>query len=174
MWSTLQPFARHLTEQQRAIMKQHQMILRRAANPPLIDPTVSRILRDQMSPIGPTFRMLLAQPQIMRQLSTNAIFRQVYFGTGYGTTAPQTATPAPQPTAAPVAPTYGWTQRFREAMSRPELSDEEKNNLVRSMLLALVVPAYVAADMYPQVDHEMARIGLFAWIVTWLYELLRF
>jgi hypothetical protein len=51
--------------------------------------------------------------------------------------------------------TFGWTSRFREAMSQPELTEQEKHDLIASMILAMAVLLFVISLQHPQVGDRI-------------------
>jgi hypothetical protein len=61
-------------------------------------------------------------------------------------------------TASEAPETFDWTSRYREALSKPELTDEEKKVLVIHLLVFVTLWVFVLEHQYPAVGNEVARI----------------
>ena len=73
------------------------------------------------------------------------------------------------------AQTYGWTSRYREALSQPELTDEEKKAFLASLSLAVILWLHMAGIQNPAVANWVqnldATIGLGLFVYAALYAI---
>lgn len=69
-----------------------------------------------------------------------------------------TATAAVASTAAEVAETFNWMSRYRETLSAPELTDEEKTIFLIWLVSFVTLCVYVLEHQCPAVGDEMQRI----------------
>jgi hypothetical protein len=65
----------------------------------------------------------------------------------------------------------GWTSQFRKALAEPELTDQQKSDLVASMILALMVFLFMASQQYSQLADRIQLIDSLTGIGVLLFGL---
>lgn len=61
-------------------------------------------------------------------------------------------------TAADIAETFNWMSRYRETLSKPDLTDEEKTAFVIWLASFVMLCIFVLEHQYPAVGNEVQRI----------------
>jgi hypothetical protein len=68
---------------------------------------------------------------------------------------------------------FGWTARFREALARPELTSQEKDALLASMVLAVMVCLFMASQRYSELADRVQLVDSLTGVGILLYALLK-